>query len=73
MAQLPELKQRQAEASAARGQGKRGQKIRERQPRVSTTDAGGAADEDAQRGIQPGGERAVGDRHRRAGPSWAWR
>ena len=37
--QLPELKQRQAEAEKRAGQGVRGQKIRERQPRVSTTDA----------------------------------
>lgn len=37
--QLPELKRRQAEAEKRAGQGKHGQKIRERQPRVSTTDA----------------------------------
>jgi transposase len=39
IAQLPELKQKQAEAARRAGQGKRGQQIRERQPRVSTTDA----------------------------------
>ncbi len=39
IAQLPELKQRQAEAERRAGQGKFGQKIRARQPRVSTTDA----------------------------------
>jgi len=39
MAQLPELKQKQAEAEKRAGQGVHGQKIRERQPRVSTTDA----------------------------------
>jgi transposase len=39
IAQLPELKQRQAEAAARAGQGKCGQKIRNKQPRVSTTDA----------------------------------
>ena len=39
IAQLPELKQRQAEAARRAGQGKRGQQIRARQPRVSTTDA----------------------------------
>lgn len=39
MAQLPELKQRQEEAAKKAGQGKCGQKIREKEPRVSTTDA----------------------------------
>ncbi len=39
IAQLPELKQKQAEAERRAGQGKSGQKIRARQPRVSTTDA----------------------------------
>ena len=39
IAQLPELKQKQAEAARLAGQGKRGQQIRARQPRVSTTDA----------------------------------
>src|SRR6266545_520877 len=39
IAQLPELKQRQEEAERRAGQGTHGQKIRARQPRVSTTDA----------------------------------
>src|SRR5258705_6380754 len=39
IAQLPELKQRQAEAARRAGHGKRGQQIRARQLRVSTTDA----------------------------------
>ena len=39
IAQLPELKQRQAEAAQRAGQGKRGQKIRDKEPRVSTSDA----------------------------------
>src|SRR6266508_998760 len=39
IAQLPELKQKQEEAERRAGQGKFGQKIRARQPRVSTTDA----------------------------------
>jgi transposase len=39
IAQLPELKQKQAEAAQRAGQGQRGQQMRERQPRVSTTDA----------------------------------
>jgi transposase len=38
MAQLPELKRKQEEAAKRAGQGQRGQKVRERQPRVSTTD-----------------------------------
>lgn len=38
IAQLPELKRKQAEAEQRAGQGKHGQKVRERQPRVSTTD-----------------------------------
>jgi transposase len=39
IAQLPELKQKQAEAERRAGQGQQGQKVREREPRVSTTDA----------------------------------
>lgn len=39
IAQLPELKQKQAEAEKRAGQGQHGQKVRERQPRVSTSDA----------------------------------
>src|SRR5271170_6294631 len=38
IAQLPELKQKQAEAAQRAGQGKCGERIRSRQPRVSTTD-----------------------------------
>ncbi len=38
MAQLPELKQRQAERAERAGQGEYGQKIREQELRVSTTD-----------------------------------
>jgi transposase len=38
IAQLPELKQKQAEAARLAGHGRRGQQIRQRQPRVSTTD-----------------------------------
>ncbi len=66
IAQLPELKRRQEEAARRAGQGKCGEKIREKEPRVSTTDAE-ARVEDAERGIQPGGERAAGDRHRQPG------
>jgi len=36
--QLPELKQKQAEAEKRAGQGVHGQKVRQRQPRVSTSD-----------------------------------
>jgi transposase len=39
IAQLPELKRKQAEAARQAGHGKRGEQIRNRQPRVSTTDA----------------------------------
>jgi len=39
IAQLPELKKKQAEAAQRAGQGKCGDKIRAKQPRVSTTDA----------------------------------
>jgi transposase/flagellar biosynthesis/type III secretory pathway chaperone len=39
IAQLPELKRKQAEAARQAGHGKRGEQIRKRQPRVSTTDA----------------------------------
>jgi transposase len=39
IAQLPELKRRQEEAAQRAGQGKSGEKIRQKQPRVSTTDA----------------------------------
>jgi transposase len=39
IAQLPELKRRQEQAAQRAGQGERGQKIREKEPRVSTTDA----------------------------------
>src|SRR5216684_4691681 len=39
IAQLPELKQKQAEAARKAGGGKHGQKIRDTEPRVSTSDA----------------------------------
>jgi transposase len=39
IAQLPELKRKQAEAVQKAGRGKRGQQIRDKQPRVSTSDA----------------------------------
>lgn len=39
IAQLPELKRRQAEAAQRAGEGERGKKIREKELRVSTTDA----------------------------------
>jgi transposase len=39
IAQLPELKRKQAEAAEKAGQGKSGQKIRETEPRVSSSDA----------------------------------
>ena len=39
IAQLPELKRRQAEVAEKAGRGKFGEKVRQREPRVSTTDA----------------------------------
>jgi len=39
IAQLPELKRKQAETARKAGQGKSGQKIRDKEPRVSTSDA----------------------------------
>lgn len=39
IAQLPELKQKQAQSERRAGAGKQGAKVRQRQPRVSTTDA----------------------------------
>jgi transposase len=39
LAQLPELKRRHAEVAQKAGQGKFGDKVRKREPRVSTTDA----------------------------------
>lgn len=39
IAQLPELKRRQEEAAQRAGEGESGKKIREKQPRASTTDA----------------------------------
>lgn len=39
VAQLPELQRRQAQAERRAGAGKEGEKVRARQPRVSTTDA----------------------------------
>jgi transposase len=39
IAQLPELQERQAEAQKRAGQGAYGKKVRQREPRVSTTDA----------------------------------
>src|SRR6185312_4344181 len=38
VSQLPELKQKQAEAEQKAGNGKQGEKVRKREPRVSTTD-----------------------------------
>ena len=39
IAQLPEMKRRQEEAAQRAGEGESGKKLREKQPRVSTTDA----------------------------------
>ena len=54
IAQLPELKQKQAEAAARAGQGKCGEQIRAIQPRVSTTDAATRVMKMANGGYSPG-------------------
>src|ERR1700674_5503940 len=54
IAQLPELKQKQAEAAQRAGQGKCGDQIRARQPRVSTTDAATRVMKMANGGYSPG-------------------
>jgi hypothetical protein len=53
IAQLPELKQKQAEAARKAGQGKRGQQIRDKQPRVSTSDAEARVMKMPNRGFNP--------------------
>jgi transposase len=53
IAQLPELKRRQEEAAKRAGQGARGQKLREKEPRVSTTDAGARVMKMANGGFNP--------------------
>ena len=54
IAQLPELKQKQAEAAQRAGQGKCGDQIRAKQPRVSTTDAATRVMKMANGGYSPG-------------------
>src|ERR1700689_2294427 len=54
IAQLPELKKKQAEAAQRAGQGKCGDQIRARQPRVSTTDAATRGMKMANGGYSPG-------------------
>jgi transposase len=54
IAQLPELKQKQAEAAQRAGKGKCGDKIRAKQPRVSTTDADTRVMKMANGGYSPG-------------------
>src|ERR1700728_1085049 len=54
MAQLPELKQKQAEAAQRAGKGKCGDQIRAKQPRVSTTDAATRVMKMANGGYSPG-------------------
>jgi transposase len=53
IAQLPELKKKQAEAAQRAGQGKCGDQIRARQPRVSTTDAAARGMKMANGGFNP--------------------
>jgi transposase len=54
LGQLPELKQKQAEAAKRAGQGKCGDQIRAKQPRVSTTDAFPRVMKMANGGYNPG-------------------
>ena len=54
LAQLPELKQKQAEAAKRAGKGKCGDRIRAKQPRVSTTDASTRVMKMANGGYSPG-------------------
>jgi transposase len=54
IAQLPELKQKQAEAAQRAGKGKCGDQIRAKQPRVSTTDAATRVMKMANGGYGPG-------------------
>jgi transposase len=54
LAQLPELKQKQAEAAQRAGQGKCGDQIRAKQPRVSTTDGSTRVLKMANGGFNPG-------------------
>lgn len=54
LGQLPELKQKQAEAAKRAGQGKCGDQIRAKQPRVSTTDASARVMKMANGGYSPG-------------------
>jgi transposase len=53
IAQLPELKKKQAEAAQRAGKGKCGDRIRARQPRVSTTDAATRSMKMANGGFNP--------------------
>jgi transposase len=53
IAQLPELKQKQAEAAQRAGKGKCGDQIRAREPRVSTTDAAARVMKMANGGFNP--------------------
>lgn len=54
IAQLPELKQKQAEAAQRAGKGKCGDQIRAKQPRVSSTDAATRVMKMANGGYSPG-------------------
>jgi transposase len=53
IAELPELKKKQESAAKKAGNGKRGQKIKDKQPRVSTTDADARVMKMANGGFNP--------------------
>src|ERR1700729_2114155 len=72
IAQLPELKQKQAEAAQKAGRGKRGQKIRDKEPRVSSSDAEARVLKMPNGGFNPAWNVQLAPTPR-AGPSWASR
>ncbi len=72
IAQLPELKQKQAEAAQRAGQGKCGDQIRAKQPRVSTTDAATRVMKMANGGYSLGSTCSWPPIHK-AVPFWGWK
>ena len=64
VAQLPELKRKQAAAEKRAGHGKQGEKVRAAPAARQHHRSAGAGDEDAQRRLQSRSQRAVGHRYR---------
>ncbi len=71
IAQLPELKQKQAEEAQRAGKGKCGDQIGAKQPRVSNG-CGHEGDEDGQRRFSPGMNVQLAT-DTKAGPLWEWK